>query len=38
MPAYDRVADGLRTDIPIYVGATGPFMQKLADAPVTVCC
>ena len=30
MPAYDRVADGLRTDIPIYVGATGPFMQKLA--------
>lgn len=30
MPAYDRAADGLRTDIPIYVGATGPFMQKLA--------
>jgi 5,10-methylenetetrahydromethanopterin reductase len=30
MPAYDRVADGLRTDIPIYVGATGPFMQRLA--------
>lgn len=30
MPAYDRVGDGLRTDIPIYVGATGPFMQKLA--------
>jgi len=30
MPAYDRAADGLRTGIPIYVGATGPFMQKLA--------
>ncbi len=30
MPAYDRAADGLRTDIPIYVGATGPFMQRLA--------
>jgi len=30
MPAYDRAADGLRTDIPIYVGATGPWMQKLA--------
>ncbi|MFQ5660244.1 MAG: LLM class flavin-dependent oxidoreductase [Gammaproteobacteria bacterium] len=30
MPAYDRKGDGLRTDIPIYVGATGPFMQKLA--------
>ncbi len=30
MPAYDRAADGLRTDIPIYVGATGPFMQKLS--------
>ncbi len=30
MPAYDRAADGLRTEIPIYVGATGPFMQKLA--------
>jgi len=30
MPAYDRVADGLRTDIPVYVGATGPFMQRLA--------
>ena len=30
MPAYDRAGDGLRTDIPIYVGATGPFMQKLA--------
>jgi 5,10-methylenetetrahydromethanopterin reductase len=30
MPAYDRAADGLRTDIPIYVGATGPFMQRLS--------
>lgn len=30
MPAYDRAADGLRTDIPIMLGATGPFMQRLA--------
>ncbi len=30
MPAYDRAADGLCTDMPIYVGATGPFMQRLA--------
>ncbi len=30
MPAYDRAGDGLRTEIPIYVGATGPFMQKFA--------
>ncbi len=30
MPAYDRAAAGLRTTLPIYVGATGPFMQKLA--------
>lgn len=30
MPGYDRKGNGLRTDIPIYVGATGPFMQKLA--------
>jgi 5,10-methylenetetrahydromethanopterin reductase len=30
MPAYDRAAAGLATNIPIYVGATGPFMQKLA--------
>ncbi len=30
MPAYDRAGDGLRTEIPIYVGATGPYMQKLA--------
>ncbi len=29
MPAYDRAADGLATEIPIYVGATGPWMQKL---------
>ncbi len=30
MPGYDRAAAGLRTDIPIYVGATGPFMQRLS--------
>ncbi len=30
MPAFDRAAAGLATNIPIYVGATGPFMQKLA--------
>ncbi len=30
MPAVDRKGRGLRTDIPVYVGATGPFMQKLA--------
>ncbi len=30
MPAYDRLGEGLRTEIPIYVGATGPFMQRLA--------
>jgi 5,10-methylenetetrahydromethanopterin reductase len=30
MPAYDRAADGLRTSVPQYVGATGPFMQRLA--------
>lgn len=30
MPAFDRAAKGLRTHIPVYVGATGPFMQKLA--------
>ncbi len=30
MPAYDRAAAGLRTEIPIYVGATGPFMQRLS--------
>jgi 5,10-methylenetetrahydromethanopterin reductase len=30
VPAYDRAGDGLRTEIPVYVGATGPFMQRLA--------
>ena len=30
MPAYDRAADGLCLDMPLYVGATGPFMQRLA--------
>ncbi|MEX2123511.1 MAG: LLM class flavin-dependent oxidoreductase [Woeseia sp.] len=30
MPAVDRKGRGLRTQIPIYIGATGPFMQKLA--------
>lgn len=30
MPAIDRKGRGLRTAIPIYVGATGPQMQKLA--------
>lgn len=30
MPAFDRAGAGLRTDIPIYVGATGPFMQKFS--------
>lgn len=30
MPPYDRKGDGLRTEIPIYVGATGPFMQRLS--------
>jgi len=30
MPAHDRAAAGLRTDLPIYIGATGPFMQRLA--------
>jgi len=29
MPAVDRKGRGLRTDIPVYIGATGPFMQKL---------
>lgn len=29
MPAVDRKGRGLRTEIPIYIGATGPFMQKL---------
>jgi 5,10-methylenetetrahydromethanopterin reductase len=30
MPAVDRKKRGLRTEIPIYVGATGPLLQKLA--------
>ena len=30
MPAFDRAGAGLRTSIPIYVGATGKFMQRLA--------
>ena len=30
MPAVDRKGRGLRTDIPVYIGATGPLMQKLA--------
>jgi 5,10-methylenetetrahydromethanopterin reductase len=30
MPAFDRKGRGLRTDIPVYVGATGPGMQKLS--------
>lgn len=30
MPAFDRAGKGLRTSIPLYVGATGPFMQKLS--------
>jgi 5,10-methylenetetrahydromethanopterin reductase len=30
MPAVDRAGRGLRTEIPIYIGATGPLMQKLA--------
>lgn len=30
MPAIDRKGRGLRTEIPVYIGATGPFMQKLA--------
>lgn len=30
MPAFDRAGRGLRTTIPIYIGATGPLMQQLA--------
>lgn len=30
VPAVDRKGQGLRTSIPIYMGATGPLMQKLA--------
>ena len=29
MPSVDRKGRGLRTEIPIYIGATGPLMQKL---------
>lgn len=29
MPAVDRKGRGLRTSIPVYVGATGPLLQKL---------
>lgn len=30
VPAVDRAGKGLRPKIPIYIGATGPYMQKLA--------
>lgn len=30
LPAVDRKSRGLRTNIPVYIGATGPLMQKLA--------
>jgi 5,10-methylenetetrahydromethanopterin reductase len=30
MPGYERAKAGLRTEIPIYIGATGPYMQRLA--------
>jgi 5,10-methylenetetrahydromethanopterin reductase len=30
VPAVDRKGRGLRTEIPLYIGATGPLMQKLA--------
>lgn len=30
MPALDRAGAGLRTRIPVYFGATGPYMQRLA--------
>lgn len=30
IPEFDRHAAGLRTDIPVYMGATGPYMQRLA--------
>jgi alkanesulfonate monooxygenase SsuD/methylene tetrahydromethanopterin reductase-like flavin-dependent oxidoreductase (luciferase family) len=29
MPSVDRKGRGLRTEIPVYIGATGPLMQKL---------
>jgi 5,10-methylenetetrahydromethanopterin reductase len=30
VPAMDRAGRGLRTHIPLYIGATGPYMQQLA--------
>ena len=30
MPGVDRQSRGLRTEIPVYIGATGPYMQRLA--------
>ena len=30
VPAVDRQGRALRTEIPLYIGATGPLMQKLA--------
>ncbi len=30
VPAMDRAGRGLRTYIPVYIGATGPYMQQLA--------
>ena len=30
MPGLDRKGRGLRTDVPVYIGATGPYMQRLA--------
>lgn len=30
IPKFDRKNAGLRTDIPVYVGATGPYMQRMA--------
>jgi alkanesulfonate monooxygenase SsuD/methylene tetrahydromethanopterin reductase-like flavin-dependent oxidoreductase (luciferase family) len=30
MPGIDRAGRGLRTNVPVYIGATGPYMQRLA--------
>ncbi len=30
VPAIDRASRGLRTYIPVYIGATGPYLQQLA--------
>lgn len=30
VPSLDRAGRGLRTEIPLYIGATGPMMQQLA--------